>query len=85
MTTADKLLEIKKMANAIEEFDNDNEAIVQLITADGKFYPLINGNYTAIQAIIESAYRLFPDFKDIVDEVVSGTSVIKELQTNHLG
>ena len=84
MTTAEKLLELKKMANEIEDLDEDNEAIVQLITTNGKFYPIVMGNLAAVQAIIEAAYRLFPDVKDIIDEIASGNSVIKELSTNHL-
>ncbi|HBX44455.1 MAG TPA: hypothetical protein DEG28_00980 [Porphyromonadaceae bacterium] len=83
MTTEERLLELKKMGDGIDTLD-ENEAIVQIITVKGRFYPLINGDYTAIQALMEAAYRLFPDFKDIIDDIVNGESVIKELKTDHL-
>lgn len=84
MTTAEKLLELKKLANEIEFLDEDDQAIVQLITVEGKFYPVFQGSYSAVFAVIEAAYKLIDDFKEISNDVVNGKSVLQGLGTNNL-
>ena len=70
----DKIKQIIKDSNELEVAED--QGIILLISTSGKLYPCVQGTAHMLQGMIEGLYNNSEDFKEIINDVASGESVL---------